>query len=272
MSAAPSNPRADANVVAFANWFLPGAGFLWMGELRLALVCAAVVQGVFFLGGTLSQWQLFELLQPDLRMAAAPALTPEVGNLAGILWQYNVHGFGPGAPRPWAEHVHLGIWLTAISGFLNVCFTVHAHFLAQLPRGARSPERSPGLLVLAAWLVPGLGHWLQGRRARAAVVFALLVGMLVLSAVLAQGSNLDRERHFFYWAGHFLVGAPMMLVEAIHGHARVVGEIAYADAGLCFGAVAGLLNVLAMLDVVGVAEPKAVAAAAAANPPAGAVA
>jgi hypothetical protein len=46
-----------------------------------------------------------------------------------------------------------------------------------------------------------------------------------------------------------MAGAPVMLLEALHGHARVTHDIAYADAGLVFGCLAGLLNILCLLDV-----------------------
>ena len=97
--------------------------------------------------------------------------------------------------------------------------------------------------------MPGLGHVLQGRRVRGVLVFVALVGLLGLGTWLAHGSNLDRERHFYYWSGQFLAGAPVMILEALHGHTQVTGEIDYADAGLVFGCLAGLLNILCLLDV-----------------------
>jgi phosphoenolpyruvate synthase/pyruvate phosphate dikinase len=72
--------------------------------------------------------------------------------------------------------------------------------------------------------------------------------------VLAEGSNLDRERHFYYWAGQFLVGGPALVAEFVHGHALVTRDIAYVDGGLGMTCVAGLLNVLAMIDVYSHAE------------------
>ena len=160
-----------------------------------------------------------------------------------------LQGFGPPVPVAWPEHIHLGSWLVASSGMLNIVFTVHAVALARLPRGARLPGGAPAVQVLCGWLVPGLGHWLQGRRLRAVLVFGVLVGLLVLGSWLAEGSNLDRERHFYYWSGQFLAGLPVMVLEALHGHARVTHDIQYADAGLVFGCLAGLLNVLCLLDV-----------------------
>ncbi len=46
-----------------------------------------------------------------------------------------------------------------------------------------------------------------------------------------------------------MVGAPVMLLEALHGHARLTHDITYADVGLVFGCLAGLLNILCLLDV-----------------------
>jgi hypothetical protein len=79
-------------------------------------------------------------------------------------------------------------------------------------------------------------------------VFVLLVGLFLMASILAEGANLDRERHFYYWSGQFLLGIPAVVVEFVHGHQRVTGDIAYADAGVVIGCIAGMLNVLSMLD------------------------
>ena len=132
---------------------------------------------------------------------------------------------------------------------MNVVFVVHAATLARMPKDVMPRSFAPGSQVLAGWLVPGLGHWMQGRRKRALIVFVMLVGLFVLGTVLAEGSNLDRERHFYYWSGQFMAGAPVMVLEALHGHARLTHDIQYADVGLVFGCLAGLLNILCLLDV-----------------------
>ena len=43
----------------------------------------------------------------------------------------------------------------------------------------------------------------------------------------------------------------------LHGHAPVTGEIPYLDAGLVFAGLAGLLNVLALIDVFSWSEARA---------------
>jgi TM2 domain-containing membrane protein YozV len=247
-------PRRDSNLAVVLTWFVPGAGHLYIGRPMFALIAFAVVEGLYLLGVRLSNGMLFEYLEYDLRGMFAGALTPEAANGGALIWQIKRYGFGPGFPRPWPEHMELGVWLTAVSGILNVCLMVRAHVDARIEGAPKPAGRSPAVLVFLAWLVPGLGHVVQGRRARGAIIFVLLCGLLVLGTVLAEGSNLDRERHFYYWAGQFLAGAPVMLLEALYGHRLVQGDIAYVDAGLGFVCLAGLLNVLAMMDVFVVAE------------------
>lgn len=257
--ATSTSGRGDANVAAVLTWVVPGAGHVYLGAPLFGIVAFLAVTGLYLLGIRLSEGMAFEFLQPDLRSSVAPVLTPEVGNLSAVVWHMRTYGFGPAFPRPWPAHIDLGTFLTAFSGMLNACLACKAHFDARVPKGMRSTAPSPGLLVLAAWVVPGLGHWLQGRRLRAVLVFVVVAGFVLLGTALAQGANLDRERHFYYWSGQFLAGAPAWILEAIHGHALVRGELRYGDAGLAFAAVGGLLNILAWLDVYGVAERRGLA-------------
>jgi TM2 domain-containing membrane protein YozV len=255
MSARKSDPAGGgADFAAVLTWFVPGAGHVYLGRPLFGIVAFVLVEGLYYLGVHLSDGRLFEFLEPDLQGPFAGALAPEVGNLGALVWHMRSYGFGPGFPRSWPEHIHLGVWLTAASGILNACLMVSANLAGR--RDARVAARSPRatLPVVAGWLVPGLGHVLQKRVARGIAVFVLLVGLFVLGTWLAEGSNLDRERHFYYWGGQALLGAPAMLLEALHGHARVTHDIPYVDAGLVMVCLAGLLNVLALLDVFARAE------------------
>lgn len=246
--------RSSANTAAALTWLLPGAGHLYLGSGGLALLVFAVVQGLYFAGLKLSAGMSFEFLDAELRTAVAPLLSPESGNLGGILWQMKNHGFGPGQMRPWPEHIVLGSSMCAASGVLNALAMAHAHTLARVANA--TDANKPLLPALLTWICPGLGHIAQGRVLRGAIVFVLLVGTFVLGSVLAEGSNLSRERHFYYWAGQFLIGGPALLAEALFGAMTVSREIPYVEAGLVFGCVAGLLNVLAMIDVYGYGEAK----------------
>ncbi|MBL8861356.1 MAG: hypothetical protein JNK02_05025 [Planctomycetes bacterium] len=268
MDAAQRTGRGDANVAAALTWVVPGAGHVYLGAPIFGIAAFLVVTGLYVLGIRLSGGMAFEFLQTDLRSLIAPVLTPEVGNLSAVIWHMRTYGFGPPFPRPWPEHIELGTFLTAASGVLNVCLACKAHFDARLPRGMRSTRPAPGLLVLAGWVLPGLGHWLQGRRLRGVLVFSCVAGFVALGTALAQGANLDRERHFYYWSAQFLAGSPAWILEAFWGGELVRSDLRYGDAGLAFGAVGGLLNILAWLDVYGSGEREALAHLEPAEPPA----
>jgi hypothetical protein len=244
-----------ASQAACLTWLVPGAAHLLLGRPGLALAAFAVVEGLYWLGLRLSQGMTFEFLDHELRSLLAPALAPEAANLGAFLYQVRVFGYGPGFPRPFPEGIALGATLTAFSGVLNACLMVHAHVLARAGRPAPASHR-PALALFLAFLVPGLGHVHQGRRLRGALVFASLVGLFLVGTWLAEGSNLSRERHFYYWSGQFLLGLPAALAEWLAGDLRVTHAIPLVDAGLVFACIAGLLNVLAMIDVFDFEEAK----------------
>ena len=257
----PSTGRGEPNVAALLTLFVPGLGHLYMGRVAFGVAAFLVVEGVFVLGYLLSGGLTFAFLDPELRGRFAILLTPEVGNLGGLLMQFRLEGFGPEQngkpiPVPWPEHMRLGTTLTALSGLLNVCLMCQAHLHARVRREELQRTVSPAVQVACAWAVPGLGHLLQGRFLRGLLVFGLLFGLFLWGTELADYSNLSRERHFYYWAGQFLVGLPAIAFEHLVGDRPVTAPIEYADVGLLFGCVAGLLNVLAMLDVYGHAEAR----------------
>ncbi len=249
----PSSPRASQPVVApvvplALTWFLPGAGHFYMGRFRTGLIAFVVVEGLYALGLLLSGGMFLEYLPPEMQGAFAAVLSPEVGNLGALLFHVNHFGYGPGQPRVWPDTMDIGTTLTAASGVLNLFVMARAHLDARAPERDQERALDPPTAALATWLVPGLGQFLQGRKLRGLLVFVSLTGLFLIGCWLAAGSNLDRERHFYYWAGQSLLGSPAILAEFVHGHPRVTGEVPYADGGVVLACVAGMLNVLMMLD------------------------
>lgn len=244
--------RGDPNVAVLLSWFLPGAGHLYLGLFVPGLLLFVGLEGLYALGWWLAQGRTFEYLDPELQSPFATLLTPEAGNLGAMLAHLKVSGFGAAEPLPFAPHAVLGYLLSALSGTLNLFACVHAHVAARGSRRDRAPH--PLVPLVAAWAVPGLGHWLQGRRLRAVFVFAMLMGLFAAGTFLAEGSNLSRERHFYYWSGQFLLGLPALFAELLWGDVRVAAEIPRVDVGLLYASMAGMLNVLAWIDVFGVAE------------------
>ena len=104
------------------------------------LIACLLIEGLYLLGVRLSDGRLFEFLEPDLQGPLAGALAPEVGNLGALVWHMKTYAFGPGQPRPWPPFLHLGTWMTAISGLLNVCLMVRVHIDAR--RGGQASRCS----------------------------------------------------------------------------------------------------------------------------------
>ena len=251
----------DPTIATLLTWFVPGAGHLYVGRVGLAIAGFLVIQGLYLLGVMLSDGMFLEYLPGEMRGRFAAALTPEVGNLGALLMHVRNYGFGGPGPRPWPPMMDLGTALTATSGLLNLLLASRANLDARRPANSTPAstmdmQKDPAFCALFTWIVPGLGHILQGRRARGLVAFALVVGLFAVGTALAEGSNLDRERHFYYWAGQFLLGPVALVTEFVHGHPRLTSIPTYKDAGVVLGCIAGMLNVMLMLDVYGWGEAK----------------
>src|SRR5918994_3729302 len=118
--------------------------------------------------------------------------------------------------------------------------------------GAR-PASEPGTLVLlcvAAWAIPGAGHFWLGRVQKGVVFFVALTTMFVTGLVL-------KGRLFpFEWNEPLValaalanagLGLPWVIGRSLDLGAGVVTAMSY-EYGNCFLIVAGLLNFLVILD------------------------
>jgi hypothetical protein len=132
-------------------------------------------------------------------------------------------------------------------------------------------QRAPPLLLAVAWLIPGLGHWLLGKRRRAAV-FAFVIVSAFVTGVLINGElGTPRPGEPFSWLATFAcIGNGILylgrllwlngLDGALHagfpfalrgGGDPVAAGFAY---GNTFLYTAGLMNLLTVLDVSDIAR------------------
>lgn len=253
----PQTSSGDPTVATLLTWFVPGAGHLYLGRPLFALLAFLLVEGVFMLGLWLTDGRAFEILPQEMRSQFAPFLAPELGNLGALLFQSSRFGYGSPDPSIWPSSMHLGLALTAFGGVLNMILMSRAHFDARTPKDIPAQVAGtlrPGTAALASWAIPGLGQILQGRKWRGILMLLMLVGLFAIGTTMGEGANLDRERHFFYWGGQFFLGAPALITEAFHGHSPLDHEVPYHDLAVVMGCVAGLLNVLVMLDAYGWSE------------------
>jgi len=109
-------------------------------------------------------------------------------------------------------------------------------------------------LCLAAWLVPGAGHYMLRRRGRALILFVAIVTMFLFGLVMrgqffSTGSPSWLETLGYF--GEMCVGLAMPVARFF----TYAGDPSFvsADFGTTFLVSAGMLNVLAILDAYDIA-------------------
>jgi len=102
--------------------------------------------------------------------------------------------------------------------------------------------------LVLAWLVPGLGHWTIGRRGKALLYFVVVTGCFLTGVVLAHGTNLswDNDRIFFFAYGWN--GGQTLLGWTLFGAIERDHPIVFLQMGYLYTAVAGLLNLVVLMD------------------------
>ncbi|MGH9563604.1 MAG: DUF6677 family protein [Terracidiphilus sp.] len=110
-------------------------------------------------------------------------------------------------------------------------------------------------VALAAWILPGMGHLLLGRRGRALMLF-LVVSCLALIGFLAKGQVFPPHSDDPFGTLGFLADACSGIFFVLaHLFERTGPDVSRAagDYGTRFVAAAGIVNLLAVLDAYRVA-------------------
>ena len=131
-------------------------------------------------------------------------------------------------------------------------------------------QRAPVTLLLVAWLIPGLGHWILGKKRRA-VVFAVVIVCAFVTGVLLQGEiGTPKPESPFSWLAAFAcIGNGILSIGRLiwlNGLGGLLGGLPFdlqgggspSAAGFAYGNTflytAGLMNLLAVLDVSDIAR------------------
>jgi hypothetical protein len=118
-----------------------------------------------------------------------------------------------------------------------------------------APLRSPILTCIVAWLVPGAGHLLVGRKWRAAIVFFTVLACFAIGLLMrgpffeptSAGDLLSRLIQYGGFIGDLANGIFYFIATWLgYGPPQSAGH--NADYGAKFLVCAGLLNILAMVD------------------------
>ncbi len=120
------------------------------------------------------------------------------------------------------------------------------------------PSRDVAAVVLA-WVWPGLGHLYLRRRDKGLILMGALVALFVLGIWMKSGlqlhMGLDDPLAILFTLAQMGIGAPYLLARlAGYGLDPALVRSASFEYGNTFSAVAGLLNILVMLDAFDIAR------------------
>jgi hypothetical protein len=111
--------------------------------------------------------------------------------------------------------------------------------------------------ALLAWVWPGLGHLFLGRRGKGLVLMGAIVVLFVLGVSMESGLQLhvglDDPLAVLFSLAQMGIGAPYVLARLLGYGAGLVTAPSF-EYGNTFTAVAGLLNILVMLDALDTAR------------------
>jgi hypothetical protein len=120
---------------------------------------------------------------------------------------------------------------------------------AERPRIAAEPGRL-ALVCALAWLVPGLGHFIVGRRQKG-LVFVVALPLMFLTGLWLQGRLFPLELSdplvFLGAIANRGIGLPYLIARLMDAGAGTVTAVSY-EYGNTFLMTAGLLNFLVVLD------------------------
>ena len=127
-----------------------------------------------------------------------------------------------------------------------------------------SPQPPP-LVALAGWLLPGAGYWLIGQRVRAITVGVTILVVFILGILIggirvvqapdltAPGNMMQRVLARPWFIGQVLtgpvgVGAAFLSDKAAEAYPGIEAKARLAEIGTLYTAVAGMLNLLTIID------------------------
>lgn len=250
----------------FFAGFLPGLLQFQLGQRSRAVVAFASCTALYCIGWMVVGPRLFywALLDgPGTATHGALTLTlPELLNLPahllGGLLAYDGSPTGLRMERLPRAMEHAAAWLTGASGMLAAFWSAAAHWQLRLRRdgGAepKSPIADPALCALLSWLVPGLGHARAGQASKGWLMGAAVLVVFVIGMVFGGGHSLDRADAPVWWMAQNLFGGGSLFAALITGPMERASDPLDLQMGIVVTTVAGLMNLVVMVDAFTVAE------------------
>ncbi len=115
---------------------------------------------------------------------------------------------------------------------------------------AGSKQFSAGIILFAGWLVPGLGHLMQGKWIRAVLLFVSITCMFALGLAMhgkIYAANTGEVLDMLGFVGDLGNGA-LYISSSVFDWGQNIVQVVTADYGTKFIVVAGLLNFVSAVD------------------------
>ena len=114
------------------------------------------------------------------------------------------------------------------------------------------PETAVYFVGVLAWLIPGAGHWLLGMRQRAVVIFVAICSTFLIGLILGSVELIDPQYAKAWFCAQILCGIPAIIATLLQDSATTIQTISSfgrgVDIGQVYAGVAGLLNLICILD------------------------
>ena len=110
-------------------------------------------------------------------------------------------------------------------------------------------------LCVAAWAVPGLGHFLLGRKWRALILFVAIISMFLFGIAMQGQFFTTNSGSYLQTLGYYgeLCAGLVMPAARFFGYGGGNPLFVSADYGSAFLVSAGMLNTLSILDTYDIA-------------------
>jgi len=252
--------------------FVPGSAHMLMGRAVRGVVALVSCVGLFLAGYSilgdrlwLLQWfPPFDFLAVLFKVFPLN-MWPEWPNLgcmmiASLLRETSSDPvIGPNLLRAMylpVPHEHIAFFCTASSGVLSAIWSTEAYLLAS---HADAPVRfgrlHPTTAALATWFLPGSGHYLCGQKDKGLLVGGAVIVMFVAALLLSGGHAVDRVDSPAYFIGTSLFGFGALFASLETAPLALSHPLPFFyECGATLALVAGLMNLVVILDAYTIAE------------------
>lgn len=107
---------------------------------------------------------------------------------------------------------------------------------------------NPLLAVILTWIVPGAGHWCLGKRKKAVFYFLVITALFLAGMAISDFRNINLDRHPFFFITYVFYAGATLIAQLTTQALPLVAPLVKNDVGCLYSAVAGLLNILVMID------------------------